>query len=588
MLRAPISPQVPSASGATPVYYDANGNWQWYPYATGGATRPDSFTGMQEDFRTALEWLFAEAPEDVREGLQVYSGYRSPERQAELWESALQRYGSEAEARRWVAPPGRSQHNHGTAADLRFASDDVRNYVHQNAGNYGLAFPLSNENWHIELASARGGQPAPPVMASAQPQGGQQPMQQQPGLLATMSTMNQQPPRDPSIWDALVGRLPERAQGFAGRTIGDADWRDRMAIGLAGMSMRPNEALIDTLQGRMDDRSQERRINQTVQWLQSIGRTDLAEAVAAGSLMGDQAAAIALQPQERPRPIEINGQLVDPTTGQVIGDYRTQEAPDPGFRTLSPEEAQAAGLPTNSIWQVGPDGRYTQVSGSQIDPAAVADPTDLRKEWNALPQIRDFADRASAYRNVVASVQNPSAAGDISLVFNYMKMLDPGSTVREGEAATMQQAGSLPQSLIAQYNSLVNGETFTPELRADFLSRASDLYRTQEQQYLQIRGQYENTALTAGVDPDATLTDYRFVPQGQVPFVRERPKGRPDAAAPPASQTASPSGSAVQIPLAVLENETFKSLAASHGKTPEEYFQSLPENIRAQFIERYQ
>jgi hypothetical protein len=143
------------------------------------------------------------------------------------------------------------------------------------------------------------------AMPFAQPQGGQQPMQQQPGLLATMSTMNQQPPRDPSIWDALVGRLPERAQGFAGRTIGDADWRDRMAIGLAGMSMRPNEALIDTLQGRMDDRSQERRINQTVQWLQSIGRTDLAEAVAAGSLMGDQAAAIALQPAPTQEPTAL-------------------------------------------------------------------------------------------------------------------------------------------------------------------------------------------------------------------------------------------------------------------------------------------
>jgi hypothetical protein len=144
--------------------------------------------------------------------------------------------------------------------------------------------------------------PTPPANARATSQGGQ-PMQQ-PGLLGTMSTMNQQP-RDPSIWDALVGRLPERAQGIAGRTIGDADWRDRMAIGLAGMSMRPNEALIDTLQGRMDDRSQERRINQTVQWLQSIGRTDLAEAVAAGSLMGDQAAAIALQPAPTQEPTAL-------------------------------------------------------------------------------------------------------------------------------------------------------------------------------------------------------------------------------------------------------------------------------------------
>jgi hypothetical protein len=171
MMRAPNALALPTMGQPQQVYYDANGNWQWQPYATGGALRPDSFTGMNPEFNTALERLFAEAPPEIRSGLQVYSGYRSPERQAELWENAVREHGSEAAARRWVAPPGRSQHNHGNAADLRFASDEVRNYVHQNAGNYGLAFPLSNENWHIELASARGANPTRGGNASATPDG---------------------------------------------------------------------------------------------------------------------------------------------------------------------------------------------------------------------------------------------------------------------------------------------------------------------------------------------------------------------------------------------------------------------------------
>ena len=157
--------------------------------------------------------------------------------------------------------------------------------------------------WLVEAFNAATGQAAngQPVTASAQPQGGQPPMQQQQptGLLGTMSTMSSPTQQDPggwSIWDAISGRLPERAQGIAGRTIGNADWRDRMAIALAGMSMRPNTALIETLQGRMDERADMRKVNATVEWLTSIGRTDLAEAVAAGSLMGDQAAAIAMSP----------------------------------------------------------------------------------------------------------------------------------------------------------------------------------------------------------------------------------------------------------------------------------------------------
>lgn len=133
--------------------------FDWASYAVGGATRPDSFSGMTDDFGAALARMFAEAPPEIQAQLRVGSGYRSPERQGQLWREAVAKYGSEEEARRWVAPPGRSQHNHGNAADLKFLSPDARAWVHANADRYGLSFPLSNEDWHVELASARGGAP---------------------------------------------------------------------------------------------------------------------------------------------------------------------------------------------------------------------------------------------------------------------------------------------------------------------------------------------------------------------------------------------------------------------------------------------
>jgi hypothetical protein len=126
------------------------------PYAQGGAAaRPDSFSGMQDPFQQALARMLQEAPAEVKIG--ITSGYRSPEVQRRLWEEALAKYGSEQEARKWVAPPGRSQHNHGNAADLKFMSPAAQEWVHANAERYGLAFPLSNEAWHVELAGARDG-----------------------------------------------------------------------------------------------------------------------------------------------------------------------------------------------------------------------------------------------------------------------------------------------------------------------------------------------------------------------------------------------------------------------------------------------
>lgn len=130
--------------------------WNWDLYAVGGAQRPDSFTGMNADFRGSLESMFRGAPPEIQEELRVLSGYRSTERQQQLWDDALRRYGDPEIADNWVARPGGSYHNHGLAADLRYLSPSAREWVHANAGNYGLHFPLSNEPWHVEPVGARG------------------------------------------------------------------------------------------------------------------------------------------------------------------------------------------------------------------------------------------------------------------------------------------------------------------------------------------------------------------------------------------------------------------------------------------------
>ena len=147
--------------------------WNWSPYLSGGALRPDAISGLRPEFNNALASLFRNAPEDVRSGLSVFSAYRSPEVQAGLWENALAKYGSEAAARKWVAPPGRSRHNTGQAADLRFANDAARQWVHENAGQYGLHFPMSWEPWHIEIVGSRDGQPVYAAVPGPDPQTGE-------------------------------------------------------------------------------------------------------------------------------------------------------------------------------------------------------------------------------------------------------------------------------------------------------------------------------------------------------------------------------------------------------------------------------
>lgn len=139
--------------------------FDWSKYATGGALRPDSFSGMDPSFLSHLQAMFEGAPPDIQANLRVFSGYRSPDKQEQLWEAALKKYGSPDVARKWVAPPGHSNHNHGDAADLRFLDPQALAWAHQHASDYGLNFPLANENWHIEPVGIRGGgHPAPAPM----------------------------------------------------------------------------------------------------------------------------------------------------------------------------------------------------------------------------------------------------------------------------------------------------------------------------------------------------------------------------------------------------------------------------------------
>lgn len=124
---------------------------------------PEHIDGLHGSFRSSVEELLLSAPPEIRDEIEINSGYRSAERQKQLFDEAVVKYGSPEAARRWVAQPGRSQHNHGRAMDLGFKSDRARKWVHENAGKFDLHFPMEHEPWHIEPRWARGmrGEKAP-------------------------------------------------------------------------------------------------------------------------------------------------------------------------------------------------------------------------------------------------------------------------------------------------------------------------------------------------------------------------------------------------------------------------------------------
>jgi len=124
----------------------------------------------------------------------------------------------------------------------------------------------------------------------------------------------------------------------------------------------------------------------------------------------------------------------------------------------------------------------------------------LRKEF--VKDAGEFVKIRDSFGRIQAASVDPSAAGDLALIFNFMKMLDPGSVVRESEFATAQNAAGVPERIRASYNRVINGEKLGPDQRVDFVDRANKLFtaqNTQHQQRIEVFGQL---ATNAGVNPE--------------------------------------------------------------------------------------
>ena len=128
--------------------------------------------------------------------------------------------------------------------------------------------------------------------------------------------------------------------------------------------------------------------------------------------------------------------------------------------------------------------------------------TDLRKEYSSLPAIKEFSTVKTAHKTVIDALNNPSAASDLTAATKFMKLLDPGSVVRESELG-MAMAATGAIDLMGNYvQRLKNGERLNPEQRADFKKAAERAYQAAEETYNQISNQYVDLANSYNLNPN--------------------------------------------------------------------------------------
>jgi hypothetical protein len=98
-----------------------------------------------------------------------------------------------------------------------------------------------------------------------------------------------------------------------------------------------------------------------------------------------------------------------------------------------------------------------------------------------------------------------TGAGDVALVFGFMKTIDPSSTVREGEFATAEQTAGVPAQITATYNNILRGVRLTPEQRQQFVQAAEQQYAVYQNQYDSMVQSYSDIAKKYMIDPSKII-----------------------------------------------------------------------------------
>ena len=89
--------------------------------------------------------------------LTLSSGFRTLQRQQELFDREIEIRGSETEAAKWVLPPRSSHHPRGLAIDVNYPGDKPGAlWLENNGSKFGICRVYGNEWWHFEGVIAPG------------------------------------------------------------------------------------------------------------------------------------------------------------------------------------------------------------------------------------------------------------------------------------------------------------------------------------------------------------------------------------------------------------------------------------------------
>jgi len=127
--------------------------------------------------------------------------------------------------------------------------------------------------------------------------------------------------------------------------------------------------------------------------------------------------------------------------------------------------------------------------------------TTLRKEFNALEPVKNFAKASQGATALAGALKDKSKVSDQELVRYSILMIEPGMAVREGEQGAVANSQSIPEAWKGQLESALSGSSaLGDDVRKGIERLATRAYNSHKGLYDQAYDMYGKEAEMQGLD----------------------------------------------------------------------------------------
>lgn len=152
-----------------------------------------------------------------------------------------------------------------------------------------------------------------------------------------------------------------------------------------------------------------------------------------------------------------------------------------------------------------------EVAAATRDAAKIKDnrETEMKLGDDYRAQSKPFKEVADAHRTIITALDQAttSPAATLAGATKFMKLLDPGSVVRESELGMALAASGVFDRAMNYVNVLQRGKVLTPTQAQDFKNVANQIYAAAQKQQQTIDAHYNNQAKTYGLRPEMVIQD---------------------------------------------------------------------------------